>query len=1092
MQASVVRLPGARRLSQNLAIACLAVAALAVTPASAASNVVQYAFDAAGNIVSIQRANPAPISISGFAPTSGPVGTMVTISGAGFSPTAAGNRVTFNGVVAPAVAATGTKLTVAVPSGATTGKIAVTVAGNSAVSTQDFVVMAPGAPTITGFAPAAGPAGAAVTVTGTNFNPAAGATTVKLNQNAATAASTTATQLTLAVPAATGSGKIRVTTSAGTAVSATDFIVPPGATLASDIVATARLVANGPAQTVGIFTSNKVGLILFDGNAGDWLSLQIANFAINPASGTISYTVFKPDNMQLATGTLSATNLTIHVPQLPAAGTYAVLLRSGITQVSLDARLETNLFIPVDRSMAVAARSVGQTTRALIAAMAGDQKALMVSALSTLPAATSLGYTIALPSGSTLRNGSAFGLGTTTQLSPFTVTGTHAVVFTPTSATMQTSFKLALLAGVALPVDGAAVNLAIADPGEGARLNFGGVAGQNLGIGITGLALSPASVTNSSFSVYRPDATLLASGNCFADGTQCSANVPNLPVTGNYSVIVQPASGATGTMQVWLSRDVAGTLTSGTPYSLALARPGQNGRLTFPGVAGALIAVQVRGVATTPTGQGILVLVNQPDGSLFAFTRLTGSGQTIVTPPLPVTGTYTVFAEPESTAKGAATASMEILLDPGQNLVIDGPMQSSTIGIAGASVRYTFAGTAGQNLGLGVSNLALIPLSDATVWVYKPDGASLIGISCSGTVGGCGANLTNLPSTGRYGIVVTPGSGATGGFSVTLSSDVAGNLAFDVPAALALSRPGQNGHLTFAANAGDSVMLAFSRIATQPAGQFVYLTLNKPDGTALYAIATATASGSIYMASLPVTGTYRIFVDPIHHYTANVTITRLAGIPLPIDGAPVTSILANPGDAARYTFAGTAGQNLGLGLAGMTMMPAAAGHQLTIFGPTGAQAGSALCYAQYGGCSVNLTNLAATGSYSAVVQSTQGGVGNYTIALSTDLAGTLTLGGAALPISLYRPGLNARLSVAATAGQMLRLYWSGVAIAGAASNALATIYKPDGSVLGGLQLANGVAGSYDLPALPATGNYTLFIDPPAGATLTTTLTLAAR
>ena len=30
-------------------------------------------------------------------------------------------------------------------------------------------------------------------------------------------------------------------------------------------------------------------------------------------------------------------------------------------------------------------------------------------------------------------------------------------------------------------------------------------------------------------------------------------------------------------------------------------------------------------------------------------------------------------------------------------------------------------------------------------------------------------------------------------------------------------------------------------------------------------------------------------------------------------------------------------------------------------------------------------------------------------------------------------------------------------------------------------IANGAAGSYDIPALPATGNYTLFIDPPAGS-----------
>ncbi len=875
---TLVRPPGACSCFRRFAIAVLATVALGITTAFAASNLVQYSYDAAGNVVSIQRIGPAPIGISGFAPSSGPPGTIVTISGSGFSPTAAGNGVTFNGVAAPAFAATTNALSVAVPNGAATGRIAVSVAGSTAVSAQDFVVTVPGVPTITGFAPATGSAGTPVTITGTNFNSAVGATTVRLNQNAANVSAATTTQLTFAVPAATGSGRIRVTTSSGTAVSATDFIVPPGTTAASDIVSTARLVPNGPAQSVGIFTSNKAGLILFEGNAGDWLSVQIANFAINPASGAIAYSVYKPDNTQLTAGTLSASNLTIHIPPLPATGTFAVLLRSGITQVSLEARLEANVVIPVDGSTAVTTRSAGQTTRALIAAMAGDQKALMVSSLTTLPA-TSVAYAIALPNGSTFRNGAAFGLGTTTLLPPFTVTGTHPVVFTPASATTQTSFRLGLLAGTTLPVDGPAANLAIANPGEGGRLNFAGTAGENLGVGVTSLALNPASVANSSFAVYRPDATLLASGNCYADGTQCSANLPNLPVTGSYSIIVQPANGATGSMQLWLSHDVAATLTNGAPSSHALTRPGQNARLMFQGVAGALIAVQVRGVVTSPAGEGILVQVNQPGGSMLAYTHLTGNGQTVVVPPLPATGTYTVFLEPESAGKGAATASMDVLVDPGQSLIVDGPTQNATVGIAGASARFTFAGTAGQNLGLGIGNLALNPVSDATIWIYKPDGASLTSISCSRTVGACAGNLTNLPGTGTHGIVVVPASGATGSFSV---------------------------------------------------------------------------------------------------------------------------------------------------------------------------------------------------------------------ALSTDLGATLTVGGAPVSISLNRSGRNARLTFAGSTGQTLRLSWSGVAIVGPAVNAIGTISRPDGSLVGNLQFVNGVAGSYDIPALPAPGNYTLFIDPMAGATMNATLTLITR
>ena len=68
-------------LRQRFAIACLALGALFLGRAHAASNVVQYAHDAAGNIVAIQRVDAAPITVSSLAPASGPPGTAVTIAG---------------------------------------------------------------------------------------------------------------------------------------------------------------------------------------------------------------------------------------------------------------------------------------------------------------------------------------------------------------------------------------------------------------------------------------------------------------------------------------------------------------------------------------------------------------------------------------------------------------------------------------------------------------------------------------------------------------------------------------------------------------------------------------------------------------------------------------------------------------------------------------------------------------------------------------------------------------------------------------------------------------------------------------------------
>lgn len=79
-------------------------------------------------------------TITSFTSTSGPVGTTVIITGTNFSTTPATNTVTFNGVPAVVISSTTTTLTVLVPTGATSGKISVSVGGNSATSTDDFTV----------------------------------------------------------------------------------------------------------------------------------------------------------------------------------------------------------------------------------------------------------------------------------------------------------------------------------------------------------------------------------------------------------------------------------------------------------------------------------------------------------------------------------------------------------------------------------------------------------------------------------------------------------------------------------------------------------------------------------------------------------------------------------------------------------------------------------------------------------------------------------------------------------------------------------------------------------------------------------------
>jgi uncharacterized repeat protein (TIGR03803 family) len=90
-----------------------------------------------GALTSSQTFKVLPV-ITSFTPTSGPVGTEVTITGSGFI---GATKVTFGGVTATTyIVNSGTQIIVTVPAGAKTGTIAVTTPGGTAISKATFTV----------------------------------------------------------------------------------------------------------------------------------------------------------------------------------------------------------------------------------------------------------------------------------------------------------------------------------------------------------------------------------------------------------------------------------------------------------------------------------------------------------------------------------------------------------------------------------------------------------------------------------------------------------------------------------------------------------------------------------------------------------------------------------------------------------------------------------------------------------------------------------------------------------------------------------------------------------------------------------------
>ncbi|HEX6893209.1 MAG TPA: IPT/TIG domain-containing protein, partial [Chryseolinea sp.] len=147
-----------------------------------------------------------PPVITDFTPKSGVAGSNVTITGKGFSSTAANNIVAFNGVTATVSAASATSLTVQVPTAGYSGTISVKIGSASVTTTETFKYH----PVITAFDPTSGPIDAEITITGSGFNSDPESNLVKIGNVAATVVSSMANELVIKVAEGTETGLITV------------------------------------------------------------------------------------------------------------------------------------------------------------------------------------------------------------------------------------------------------------------------------------------------------------------------------------------------------------------------------------------------------------------------------------------------------------------------------------------------------------------------------------------------------------------------------------------------------------------------------------------------------------------------------------------------------------------------------------------------------------------------------------------------------------------------------------------------------------------------------------------------------------------
>ncbi len=146
--------------------------------------------------------------IKSLSPTSGPAGTLVTITGSNFGSSQGTSTVSFNGTLATPSSWSATSINASVPAGATTGNVVVTVAGAASNGVAFTVIPTPN---ISSISPPFGPISTSVAVTGTNFGATQGTSTVTFNGIAGTPTSWSNTSIAASVPSGATTGNVVVT-----------------------------------------------------------------------------------------------------------------------------------------------------------------------------------------------------------------------------------------------------------------------------------------------------------------------------------------------------------------------------------------------------------------------------------------------------------------------------------------------------------------------------------------------------------------------------------------------------------------------------------------------------------------------------------------------------------------------------------------------------------------------------------------------------------------------------------------------------------------------------------------------------------------
>ena len=240
----------------------------------------------------------------------------------------------FNGAATPFfVNGTGTQILANVPAGATDGPITVSTPGGTASTSSSFNVTSGEIPHINGFLPHVGAVGATVHVYGANFT---GATAVRFNGTSATPFTVIGPgNIQTTVPVGATSGRITVTTPAGTGTSPIDFTVTTAGLTITSLTPTSGNVGTAVAITGTGFTN--VSAVRFNGTGAAFTvaSANRINTTVPAGATTGKISVTTSAGTVTSSVSFSVTPKIISLsPNTGPVGTSVAIFGSSFTSVT--------------------------------------------------------------------------------------------------------------------------------------------------------------------------------------------------------------------------------------------------------------------------------------------------------------------------------------------------------------------------------------------------------------------------------------------------------------------------------------------------------------------------------------------------------------------------------------------------------------------------------------------------------------------------------------------------------------------------------------------------------------------------------------